>query len=288
MQAQAPEAMSYQAVIRDVNNVLVSNSTVGMRISILQGSVNGSAVYVETQTPGSNANGLVSIQIGEGNVVTGSISDIDWVVGPYFIKTETDPTGGTNYTITGTSQLLSVPYALYAKTSGSSTPGPAGPAGPAGATGATGPAGPAGATGATGPAGPAGPQGATGIVSVQTASGYGADPSATVSFIGPTTTVTVEANQRIIVIFDRALGSFAGANDLDIWVAYQAEGDSIDLTGGGIFDLQVPANTRVPISINGVIGPLDAGTYTVGMAGSTSSPNWNNNEWGVITTIVTN
>ena len=276
MQAQAPEAMSYQAVIRDVNNVLVSNSTVGMRISILQGSVNGSAVYVETQTPGSNANGLVSIQIGEGNVVTGSISDIDWVVGPYFIKTETDPTGGTNYTITGTSQLLSVPYALYAKTSGSSTPGPAGPAG---ATGATGPAGPAGS---------AGPQGATGIVSVQTASGAGADPSATLSFIGPTTTVTVEANQRIIVIFDRALGSFTGANSLDIWVAYQAEDASIQLTGGGIFSLQVPANTRVPIGINGVIGPLAAGTYTVGVAGSTSSPNWNNNEWGAITTIVTN
>jgi hypothetical protein len=113
--AQTPEKMSYQAVVRDGSNNLVSSTAVGMQISILQGSASGTAVYVETQTPTSNANGLVSIEIGGGTVVSGNFATIDWANGPYFVKTETDPAGGTNYSVTGTSQLLSVPYALYAK-----------------------------------------------------------------------------------------------------------------------------------------------------------------------------
>lgn len=107
--AQAPKAIAYQAVIRNSANAAVVNQAVGMQISILQGSASGNAVYVETQTPTAGANGLVSIQIGAGTVITGSFADINWGGGTYFIKTETDPTGGTNYTITGTSQLLSVP-----------------------------------------------------------------------------------------------------------------------------------------------------------------------------------
>ena len=123
---QAPEKMSYQAVIRDSGNNLVVSQSVGMQISILQDSASGTAVYSETHTPATNANGLLSLKIGEGTSVTGVIDSLDWSEGPYFIQTETDPAGGTNYTITGTSQLLSVPYALYAKSSGSSTPGPQG------------------------------------------------------------------------------------------------------------------------------------------------------------------
>jgi uncharacterized protein (TIGR02145 family) len=114
--AQAPNKMSYQAVIRDNSNALVANQTVGMQVSILQGSTSGTAVYVETHNAATNTNGLVSIEIGGGTLVSGSFSTINWVNGPFFIKTETDPAGGTNYTITGTSQLLSVPYALHAKT----------------------------------------------------------------------------------------------------------------------------------------------------------------------------
>ena len=116
--AQAPEKMSYQAVIRNSGDALVTNQAVGMRISILQTTATGTAVYVETQTPTTNINGLVSLEIGTGTPVTGTFAGIDWATGPYFIKTETDPTGSTSYTITGTSQLLSVPYALYAATSG--------------------------------------------------------------------------------------------------------------------------------------------------------------------------
>jgi hypothetical protein len=119
------------------------------------------------QTPTSNANGLVSLEIGGGTVVSGNMATINWANGPYFIKTETDPTGGSSYTITGTSQLLSAPYALYAKTSGSSTPGPAGPQGPIGLTGPTGAMGPVGATGPQGPAGVNGLDGATGPIGPQ-------------------------------------------------------------------------------------------------------------------------
>ena len=107
--AQAPQKMSYQAVVRDGSNNLITNHAVGMQITILQ---NTTPVYTEIQTPTTNANGLVSIEIGDGE----GFNNIDWSNGPYFIKTETDPTGGTSYTITGTSQLLSVPYALHAKT----------------------------------------------------------------------------------------------------------------------------------------------------------------------------
>jgi hypothetical protein len=114
--AQAPGKMSYQAVVRDSGDALVTNQAVGMQISILQTTATGTAVYVETQTPTTNVNGLVTLEIGTGSVVSGDFTTIDWSVDSYFIKTETDPTGGASYTITGTSQLLSVPYALHAKT----------------------------------------------------------------------------------------------------------------------------------------------------------------------------
>jgi len=113
VRAQVPQKMSYQALIRNASNALITNSNIGMKISILQGSSIGTAVYVETQTATTNANGLVTLEIGTGTVVSGTFSAISWGTNTYFIKTETDPTGGTNYTISGTSQFLSVPYALY-------------------------------------------------------------------------------------------------------------------------------------------------------------------------------
>ena len=116
--AQAPQKMSYQAVIRNSSNALITSTPVGMKISILQGSSTGTAVYVETQTPSTNANGLASLEIGTGTPVTGTFAGINWATGPYFIKTETDPTGGTAYTIAGTNELMSVPYALFSANAG--------------------------------------------------------------------------------------------------------------------------------------------------------------------------
>jgi hypothetical protein len=118
IRAQVPQKMSYQELIHDAGNHFVTNQ-VGMQISILQGTSEGTPVYVETQTPTPNKNGLVTIEIGGGTPVsTGTFAAIDWSAGPYFIKTETDPTGGTSYSLTATSQILSVPYALYAETTG--------------------------------------------------------------------------------------------------------------------------------------------------------------------------
>jgi len=114
---QSPRKMSYQAVIRDAGDHLVTTQ-VGMKISILSGSDVGTPVYVETQTPTPDANGLVTIEIGGGTPVLETFEAIDWSSGQYFVRIETDPSGGSAYTITGTSQLLSVPYALYAKTAG--------------------------------------------------------------------------------------------------------------------------------------------------------------------------
>jgi hypothetical protein len=110
--AQAPGKMSYQAVVRNASNELVANSNIGMQISILQGSPTGNTVYAETQIPVSNENGLISLQIGNGTVVFGDMDEIDWSAGPYFIQTETDPMGGTTYSIIATSELTSVPFAM--------------------------------------------------------------------------------------------------------------------------------------------------------------------------------
>ena len=113
---QSPEKISYQAVVRDANNNLIIHASLGLQISILQGSIDNPPVYTETQIATSNANGLVSLEIGNGTVLSGGFNKIDWVNGPFFIKIEIDLLGGTSYTIISTSQLLSVPYALHAKT----------------------------------------------------------------------------------------------------------------------------------------------------------------------------
>jgi hypothetical protein len=116
--AQAPGKLSFQAVVRNSSGELLKNSNVGFRIQLLQSTEFGAAVYVETHEGTTNENGLVTLEIGGGTVVTGKLDSIDWKNGPYFLKTEIDPDGGTNYTITGTTQVLSVPYALYAETAG--------------------------------------------------------------------------------------------------------------------------------------------------------------------------
>lgn len=185
--AQAPQKMSYQAVIRDGAGELVTSSPIGMRISVLQGSETGTAAYVETQNTTSNANGLVTIEIGGGTVVSGSFGGIGWANGPYFIKTETDPSGGTAYTITGTSQLLSVPYALYALNS---------TAGPAGADGLQGEQGPAGTTGQN-------------IYEVY-GSGQTVVGSATTSYVlipGLTQTINIPADSKVYVHSDGGMQS---------------------------------------------------------------------------------
>ncbi|MCU0456516.1 MAG: hypothetical protein MUE74_09455, partial [Bacteroidales bacterium] len=121
---QTPQKLSYQAVLRDKDGNLLVNQLVGMRTTILQGSTIQLVVYQETYTfTATNDNGLLIVEIGSGKptIVSGPFTSIPWSSGPFFLKTEIDPAGGTNYTITGQSQILSVPYALYAEKTGTVT-----------------------------------------------------------------------------------------------------------------------------------------------------------------------
>ena len=126
IQAESPQKISYQAIIRNTKGALVTNQNVGMKISIQKWVIAipksyYSTIYAETQSSATNENGLVSIAIGKGTLVEGSVlfKDINWGAEPLFLKTEIDPAGGNAYSITSTTELLSVPYALHAKTANS-------------------------------------------------------------------------------------------------------------------------------------------------------------------------
>ncbi len=119
LMAQAPQAFKYQAVIKEQSGQVLSNQNVNLRISILQSAVDGPEVYGELQTVMTSELGLISIQIGNGKNPTGSLSAIDWGAGSHYLRIEMDPAGETNFELMGVSQLLSVPYALYAEKSGS-------------------------------------------------------------------------------------------------------------------------------------------------------------------------
>ncbi|MBR4786395.1 MAG: hypothetical protein IK013_00720, partial [Bacteroidales bacterium] len=116
--AQAPQKMTYQAVVRNSANALIANQNVSARISIVQGSATGSVVYAETHQATTNANGLMTVEIGGGTPTTGSFANINWAEGPFFLLTEIDPAGGNSYLVSSMQQLMSVPYALYAQQAG--------------------------------------------------------------------------------------------------------------------------------------------------------------------------
>jgi hypothetical protein len=166
---QAPEGFKYQAVVRDAGNLILNNQAVGVQLTIQQGTVGGMAVYTETFASTSNAFGLVNLEIGNGTSAD-DFSTIDWSNGPYFMETAYDLAGGTSYNVMGTSELMSVPYALYAKTSGNGQ-GPVGPAGADGTNGIDGTTGPAGADGTNGLDGATGPAGADGTNGLDGATG---------------------------------------------------------------------------------------------------------------------
>jgi hypothetical protein len=160
--AQAPARFNYQGIARNSTGLPLASQNLAVRLSIRESSAAGTIVYQERQTVTTNAYGLYHVAIGGGTVITGTMSGVNWAAGEKYIQVELDPAGGSAYTDLGASQLLSVPYAMYAASGTPGATGPAGPAGPTGLTGATGPAGPAGPTGATGPIGPTGLTGATG------------------------------------------------------------------------------------------------------------------------------
>ena len=116
--AQSPQSFQYQAVVRDASGTALVNQSVNFQISIISGSVSGTIEYVETHAGSTNGFGIVTLQVGTGTATQGSFSSIDWGTNSYFVKVEADPAGGTSYLDMGTTQLLSVPYALYAEKAG--------------------------------------------------------------------------------------------------------------------------------------------------------------------------
>ena len=204
--SQAPEGINYQMVVRNFSNQLVTNSNLAIQVQIRQTSATGPLVYQERHVVTTNVQGLVNIVIGNGTVQSGTFSTISWGNGPYFAVFGIDFSGGTTYQNYGSQQLMSVPYALYAKSAGATlnqwqygTGVPAGSLGVAGnyyydtnngniyykqngttwilagnimgPAGATGPQGSAGPTGAQGPQGIPGTAGATGATGTQGAQG---------------------------------------------------------------------------------------------------------------------
>lgn len=118
LSGQAPATLSYQSVLYNPGGDLLTSQLVGVRIQLLQGSSTGMVTYEETHQVTTDLNGLLALQIGEGQAETGSFTAIDWSNGPYFVRSDVDPQGGTNYTLSTVTQLLSVPYALYANQAG--------------------------------------------------------------------------------------------------------------------------------------------------------------------------
>jgi hypothetical protein len=118
--AQSPKTISYQAILRDNVGVLIANDNdVSVRVSIIQGPlIENNVIYVENHDASTNSNGLFTLEIGGGSIESGNYANINWALGPYYLKTEIDPLGGTNYLITAVSELLSVPLANYAFESG--------------------------------------------------------------------------------------------------------------------------------------------------------------------------
>ncbi len=164
--SQVPQAFNYQAVARDNSGNLIVSHNVGVEIYIRQISSTGTVVYIETFTALTNQFGLFTVAIGTGTAMTGQFDTIAWGSSNYYLEVLIDPTGSTSYTSMGTSQLLSVPYAMYAAKAGvpgiTGATGPTGSTGNDGAIGATGPQGIQGVTGSTGTNGNDGAVGATG------------------------------------------------------------------------------------------------------------------------------
>jgi hypothetical protein len=286
--AQVPQQISYQSVIRDGDNKVIASSTVGIKISLLQGSATGPAVYVETHRKTTNANGLVSLEIGTGTVLSGSFAGINWANGPYLVKTETDPTGGTNYSAPGVFALNSVPYALYAA---NGTPGPKGDKGDTGATGLQGIQGATGATGATGAAGadgktvsngtsnPVSGTGVNGDFYINTATNTlfgpkanGAWPSG-VSLVGPTGATGAQGIQGATGA--TGVAGVAGADGKSV-----RNGTSDPVSGTGVdgdFYINTATNTLFGPKANGawpsgvsLVGPTGA-TGAQGIQGATGA-----------------
>ena len=166
LHAQGPQGFNYQGVARNSMGTVINNKAIGLRISLHNATATGTVVYSETHAISTDQYGVFALVVGSGHATSGTFNTINWGNGNKYIQVEMDPMGGSSYMDMGTTQLMSVPFAMYAANSQVGPTGPTGPQGPIGLTGPTGPQGPigvTGATGATGAVGPTGPQGPSGL-----------------------------------------------------------------------------------------------------------------------------
>ena len=277
--AQAPEGINYQSVLRNLDGTILSNSSVGMQLSILQGSSTGTTIYSESHSVSTNDYGLINVVLGDGAIESGDFSTIDWANGPYFLEIAVDENGGTNYAALGTQQLISVPYALYAKTAGN---GPQGAQGEQGLSayevwlslGNTGTetdfinslTGPAGADGTTGPPGTPGNDGANGLDGANGQSAYelwlaqgntGTEADFLNSLVGPQGTAGVDGTNGIDGI--NGTNGIDGTNGTDgqsayeIWLAQGNIGTEADFLNSLVGPQGAPG-TNGTDGVNGING----------------------------------
>lgn len=286
--AQAPNGINYQSVVRDANGDILANQSVSLQLSILQGSSTGTLVYQETHSLTTNQYGLVNLEIGSGQVITGTnLAAVDWANGPMFLSIGLDVSGGANYTAMGTTQLLSVPYALYAETVANTDdadadpaneiqnltisndtitlsgggfvvlPASSGSAGPTGATGATGVAGATGATGSAGPTGLTGSTGATGVGGATGSTGATGAAGTSVNILGSlpgTGSLPATGNQGDGYLIN---------GDLYVW-------DSINTNWTNVGNIQGPQGNAGATGATGAIGATGA-TGLNGIDGATGA-----------------
>ena len=228
--AQVPQGMNYQAIARDASGNPILNGNICFRFTIHSGSGSGPIQYQETDSVTSNNFGLVTVQVGMGTIVQGIFSAIPWSAGNQYMQVEMDMSGNcTTWVDMGASELLTVPYAMFAGS------GVAGPTGPTGLTGSTGPGGPQGDTGPMGATGPTGATGATGATGLTGATGAigatgAANINGTTNYVIKFTAPTTGGNSQI---FDNGtnvgIGTITPAMKLDI--AGQTHGMADDNIG---------------------------------------------------------
>ncbi|HQU83470.1 MAG TPA: collagen-like protein [Pyrinomonadaceae bacterium] len=271
-------AFSYQGRLNDAS--LPANGSYDLQFALYDAVSAGTQVgTTQTLTGVTISQGIFSVTLDFGAAAfTGA---------DRFLEMRVKKPADATYTTLAPRQLItSAPYSVFANS-------PQGPQGIQGIQGIQGPPGATGATGAPGATGPAGPAGPQGIVGFVTSAGLGLSTiSTTNTFIGPTVNVTVAAGQKVMMNVTKAMGSTAagGATGLNIYPCYQnTAGGTLTTQNLGIFGLTSAQNDRQQFGINYIFSGLAAGTYTIGMCGSsTNAANWNNNEWGYISAIIFN
>jgi hypothetical protein len=254
--AQAPQKFNYQGVARASSGSPLASTPIKLRLSVRDGSASGTIVYQELHTVTTNSFGLYNVQVGGGTAVSGTFTGIPWGAGDKYLQVELDATGsGSSYTILGTNQLLSVPFALNAL---NGPVGPAGPAGPAGPTGPAGPAGPAGPTGVAGPIGPMGPSGPIGPAGPSGPAGPTgpAGPAggvSSISALAPLTGGTITASGSIGLSTAGTAGTYGSATQVPVITT--------DIYGRVTGVVNTPISTGATTLAGDVTGP--SGTNTV-------------------------